>query len=175
MVNAGRSGWDTYGVPDLVASAAALASAKGQSRLVELVGEADATSLQLKDVLDAEVAAGPRLLVLELSRLTFMDSWALHQILEAARKLRAVSADLRQVDRGCRRSWRVAYAGSSAQTTFPPGSGSTAHRAAICATMCRPCPGWVTSGWPLSGAWSWTEIRALRGSHDTVTVNGDRA
>jgi hypothetical protein len=27
--------------------------------------------------------------------------------------------------------------------------------------MCRPCPGRVTSGTPLSGAWSWTEIRAL--------------
>jgi anti-sigma B factor antagonist len=77
-----------------VASAAALASAEGQSRLVELAGEADATSLQLKDVLDAEVAAGPRLLVLELSRLTFMDSWALHQILEAARKLRGSGGTL---------------------------------------------------------------------------------
>lgn len=72
---------------DLVASATVLASAVGPSRLVELAGEADITSTQLKDVLDAEVAAGPPLLVLDLSRLTFMDSWALHVILAASRKL----------------------------------------------------------------------------------------
>jgi len=77
-----------------VASATALESAEGQSRLVELAGEADITSLQLKDVLDAEVAAGPVLVVLELSRLTFMDSWALHTILAAARKLRGSGGTL---------------------------------------------------------------------------------
>src|SRR6185437_3494996 len=58
--DAGRSEWDTCGVPDLVASATALESAEGQSRLVELAGEADITSLQLKDVLDAEVGRRPR-------------------------------------------------------------------------------------------------------------------
>lgn len=81
-------------MPDLVVSAAALASAEGQSRLVELAGEADITSLRLKDALDAEVAAGPLLVVLELSRLTFMDSWALHTILGAARTLRGSGGTL---------------------------------------------------------------------------------
>lgn len=81
-------------MPDLVATATALPSAGGPSRLVELAGEADMTSVLLKDVLDAEVAAAPVLLVLELSRLTFMDSWALHTILAAARGLRASGGTL---------------------------------------------------------------------------------
>jgi len=52
------------------------------------------TSRQLKDVLDAEVASGPKLVVVELSRLTFMDSWALHVILRAGRSLRAAGGTL---------------------------------------------------------------------------------
>lgn len=52
------------------------------------------TSRQLKDVLDAEVGARPLLLVLDLSRLTFMDSWALHVILVASRDLRAAGGAL---------------------------------------------------------------------------------
>lgn len=63
-------------------------------RLVELSGEADMTSLHLKEVLDAEVAAGPPLLVVDLSRLTFMDSWALRTILAAARELRLAGGTL---------------------------------------------------------------------------------
>jgi anti-anti-sigma factor len=81
-------------VADLVAHAAALASAKGPSRLVELSGEADMTSLRLKEVLDAEVAARPLLLIVDLSRLTFMDSWALHTILAATRELRGSGGTL---------------------------------------------------------------------------------
>ena len=81
-------------MPDLVATATALASAEGPSRRVELAGEADTTSVHLKDVLEAEVAASPLLLVLDLSRLTFMDSWALHTILAAARKLRGSGGTL---------------------------------------------------------------------------------
>jgi len=56
------------------------------------------TSRQLKDVLDAEVVARPLLLVLDLSRLTFMDSWALHVILVASR--RVVRVEERQSGRG---------------------------------------------------------------------------
>lgn len=74
---------------DLVVTATARESAGGPFRLVELIGEADVTSRQLKAVLDAEVAAGPILLVVDLSRLTFMDSWALQTILAANRDLRA--------------------------------------------------------------------------------------
>ena len=46
------------------------------------------TARHLKDVLDAEVAAGPKLLIVDLSRLTFMDSWARHVSL-AGQGLRA--------------------------------------------------------------------------------------
>lgn len=79
---------------DLVASVTATTSAEGPLRLIKLVGEADVTSQHLKDFLDAEVAAGPPLVVVDLSRLTFMDSWALHTILAAARKLRGAGGTL---------------------------------------------------------------------------------
>lgn len=69
-------------------------SAGGPFRVVELVGEADIASRQLKDVLDAEVAARPPLLVIDMSRLTFMDSWALHLILAAWKQLRATGCVL---------------------------------------------------------------------------------
>ena len=77
-----------------MATAMACQSDEGPFRLVELAGEADVTARQLKDVLDAEVAAGPRLVVVDLSRLTFMDSWALHAILTAGRSLRAAGGAL---------------------------------------------------------------------------------
>ena len=69
-------------------------SAEGPFRLVELAGEADVTSHRLKDVLDAEAANRPVLLVVDLSRLTFMDSWALQVILAANRDLRAAGGAL---------------------------------------------------------------------------------
>jgi anti-sigma B factor antagonist len=69
-------------------------SADGPFRVVELAGEADAASRQLKDALDAEVRAGPPLLVIDMSRLTFMDSWALHVILAAWKRLRAAGCVL---------------------------------------------------------------------------------
>ena len=73
----------------LVASATAVESTEGPFRLVELAGEADMTCRHLKDLLDAEVAAKPLLLVVDLSGLTFMDSWSLHTILTAWRTLRS--------------------------------------------------------------------------------------
>jgi anti-anti-sigma factor len=85
---------DTGRVADLVASVTATASAEGSLRLIELAGEADMTSRHLKDLLEAEVAARPPLIVVDLSRLTFMDSWALHTILAAARKLRGAGGML---------------------------------------------------------------------------------
>jgi anti-sigma B factor antagonist len=75
-------------VSHLVASATAVESAEGPLRLIELIGEADMTCRHLKDLLDAEVAAAPPLVVLDLSRLTFLDSWSLHAILTAWRTLR---------------------------------------------------------------------------------------
>lgn len=79
-------------------TASAREAAEGSFRLVELAGEADVTSRRLKAVLDAEVAAGPVLLVVDLSRLTFMDSWALQVILTANRDLRAAGGVLALAD-----------------------------------------------------------------------------
>jgi len=81
-------------VSSLVASASAVESAEGPFRLVELVGESDMTCRHLKDLLDAEVAAGPPLLIVDMSRLTFMDSWSLHTILVAWQALRSAGGTL---------------------------------------------------------------------------------
>ncbi len=69
-------------------------SAQGPFRLLELAGEADITCRHLQEALDAEVAARPPLLVVDLSKLTFLDSWALHSILAASSELRAAGGSL---------------------------------------------------------------------------------
>lgn len=79
---------------DLRVSVAAAGSAEEPFRLVGLDGEADVTCAGLKQALDAEVAAGPALLVVDLSRLTFMDSWALHTVLVAGQRLRRAGGAL---------------------------------------------------------------------------------
>ena len=56
--------------------------------LVELAGEADVTvSDMLRDLLEAQIARKPGLLVIDLTALRFMDSTALHVILTASRSL----------------------------------------------------------------------------------------
>lgn len=63
---------------------------KGGFRVVvRLAGEADVTTRELGDVLGAEAAKRPRLLLVDLSALTFIDSAALHEIVRAHRRLRA--------------------------------------------------------------------------------------
>jgi stage II sporulation protein AA (anti-sigma F factor antagonist) len=57
--------------------------------VVRLVGEADVTTTVLGDVLGAEAAKKPRLLLVDVSGLTFIDSAALHEIVRAYRRLRA--------------------------------------------------------------------------------------
>jgi anti-sigma B factor antagonist len=61
----------------------------GSRTVVRLVGEADVTTAALAEVLGAEAAKKPRLLVVDMSGLTFIDSAALHEIVQAHRKLRA--------------------------------------------------------------------------------------
>jgi stage II sporulation protein AA (anti-sigma F factor antagonist) len=78
----------------LKVSVAEAGSAQAPFRLVRLDGEADVTCAELKRTLDDEVAAGPALLVLDLSRLTFLDSWALHVILVAGQRLRRAGGAL---------------------------------------------------------------------------------
>lgn len=66
------------------------AEGEGGSRtVVRLVGEADVTTRALGDVLGAEAAKKPRLLLVDVSGLAFIDSAALHEIVRAYRKLLA--------------------------------------------------------------------------------------
>lgn len=61
---------------------------------MRLAGEADVTTRQLWDTLSAEAAKEPRVLLIDVSELTFMDSAALHAIVRAYRKLRATGGQL---------------------------------------------------------------------------------
>ena len=61
----------------------------GSPIVVRLVGEADVTTHALAEVLTVETAKKPRLLLVDLSGLEFVDSAALHQLVRAHRKLRA--------------------------------------------------------------------------------------
>ena len=61
----------------------------GSRTVVRLVGEADVTTRVLTEVLGAEAAKKPRLLLVDVSGLAFIDSAALHEIVLAHRRLRA--------------------------------------------------------------------------------------
>jgi len=61
----------------------------GSRTVVHLVGEADVTTQALAEVLAAEAARKPSLLLVDISGLTFIDSAALHQLVQAHRKLSA--------------------------------------------------------------------------------------
>jgi anti-sigma B factor antagonist len=76
-------------VTELSVSVSAEDGASGSRTVVRLVGEADVTTRVLGDVLGAEAAKKPRLLLVDMSGLTFIDSAALHEIVQVHRKLRA--------------------------------------------------------------------------------------
>jgi anti-sigma B factor antagonist len=61
----------------------------GSPIVVRLAGEADVTTTALADVLAAETAKKPRLLLVDVSELTFIDSAALEEFSRANRRLRA--------------------------------------------------------------------------------------
>ncbi len=61
----------------------------GTCTLLRLVGEADLTTPALAEVLTAEAAKKPRLFLVDMSGLTFIDSAALHEVARAHRKLSA--------------------------------------------------------------------------------------
>jgi anti-sigma B factor antagonist len=61
----------------------------GSCTVVRLVGEADVTTGALAEVLDAEAAKKPQLLLVDVSGLEFIDSSALHEIVRIQRELRA--------------------------------------------------------------------------------------
>lgn len=61
----------------------------GSPVVMRLAGEADVTTRALAEVLAAETARKPRLLLVDVSELTFIDSAALQEFVRAHRKLRA--------------------------------------------------------------------------------------
>jgi anti-sigma B factor antagonist len=77
------------GVTELSVSVSVEDREGGSRTVVRLAGQADLTTRALAEVLDAEAAKKPRLLLVDASGLTFIDSAALHQIVQAHRKLRA--------------------------------------------------------------------------------------
>lgn len=64
----------------------------GRCAVVMLSGDADVTGQPIEDVLAAEAAKDPALLLVDLSAVSFMDSWALHVVLRAMRDRRAAGA-----------------------------------------------------------------------------------
>jgi anti-sigma B factor antagonist len=80
--------WYNKGVDLLTLTVTARESAGQPYTLVTIVGEADVTNREdLRAVLDEEVTRQPSMVILDLSGLRFMDSSALHVILQANRAL----------------------------------------------------------------------------------------
>jgi anti-sigma B factor antagonist len=72
----------------LTVSVTARESAGEPYTLVEVIGEADVTNTgELRRLLDDEVAQQPRMMIIDLSGLRFMDSSALHALLRANRSM----------------------------------------------------------------------------------------
>lgn len=82
------------GVTELSVSVSAEDREDGPRTVVRLVGEADVTTRALGEVLAAEAAKKPRLLLVDVSELAFIDSAALHEIVRAHRKLHADGCQL---------------------------------------------------------------------------------
>ena len=80
--------WYNSGVATLTTSVTVHDSGQAHYILVELAGEADVTTSDtLHALLDAEARKGPRLLIIDLSQLSFMDSAALQAILRVHKVL----------------------------------------------------------------------------------------
>lgn len=62
--------------------------------LVRLAGEADLTDTSLRETLAAEIAAGRRRLLVDMTALTFIDSGAIQMIVSAHHVLRAEGGTL---------------------------------------------------------------------------------
>jgi stage II sporulation protein AA (anti-sigma F factor antagonist) len=82
-----RSGW--HGilkiVTELAVSVTVHDGGAGPCTVIQLVGEADVSTRAMADVFDAEVVKRPRLLVVDLSGLSFIDSSALSVIMRTHR------------------------------------------------------------------------------------------
>jgi anti-anti-sigma factor len=82
------------GVTELSVSVSVEDHEDGARTVVRLVGEADVTTRTLGEILAAEAARKPPLLLVDVTELTFIDSAALHEIVRAHRKLRADGCQL---------------------------------------------------------------------------------
>jgi anti-sigma B factor antagonist len=76
-------------VTELSVSVSTEDGAGGSRTVMRLVGEADVTTRVLTEVLNAEAAKRPRLLLVDVSGLAFIDSAALREIVRAHRRIRA--------------------------------------------------------------------------------------
>jgi anti-sigma B factor antagonist len=74
-------------VTELSVSVAVHDGESGPCTVIQLVGEADASTPAMAEVFDAELAKRPRLLAVDLSGLSFIDSAALGVIMRAYRAL----------------------------------------------------------------------------------------
>ncbi len=73
---------------DLSITVTALPAGDGVCAVVRLAGEADLTSTGLRDALAAQITTRPRLLLVDMSALTFLDSGATQMIIAAYQVLR---------------------------------------------------------------------------------------
>jgi anti-sigma B factor antagonist len=96
----GEPGDILTGVNELSVSVSTGDGASGSRTVVRLVGEADVTTRELGEVLRAEAAKKPRVLLVDVSGLTFIDSSALHEIVRAHRQLRANGCELALISPG---------------------------------------------------------------------------
>ena len=60
----------------------------GVCSVIRLAGEADLTATELRDALTAEVARDPRMILVDMSALSFIDSAAMQMIVAACRVFR---------------------------------------------------------------------------------------
>lgn len=72
----------------LLISVTVLPVGDGACSVVSLSGEADLTTTELRDALAAELMGGPRLVLIDMSGLTFIDSGATQMIIAAHRVAR---------------------------------------------------------------------------------------
>jgi anti-sigma B factor antagonist len=81
------------GVAELSVSVAHPPWPGGRCAVVVLSGDADVTGQAVEDVLAAESAKDPALLLVDLSAVSFMDSWSLHVVLRATRRRLSAGAE----------------------------------------------------------------------------------
>ena len=75
-------------------SVSVLPAGDGACTVVRLAGEADTSTTELRDALAAQVATGPRLLLVDMTALTFIDSGATQMITGAYQVLNRTGGTL---------------------------------------------------------------------------------